>query len=130
MDKVVHFEIPVDDTDRAQAFYKNIFGWNIEKAGEMPYWMVRTVECDENMMPKEKGAINGGMLKRDESNDPGSKNPVIVINVPNIEGYCNKIKEANGKILMEPRKVGDMGIYTRFQDTEGNIMGLWQDIKK
>ena len=30
MDKVIHFEIPVDDAKRAQDFYKNIFGWKPE----------------------------------------------------------------------------------------------------
>ena len=41
MDKVVHFEIPVDDWDRAIKFYKNNFGWDIMDMkgpnGEMIY---------------------------------------------------------------------------------------------
>ena len=130
MDKVVHFEMPVDDAERAQKFYKKLFGWEIQKFGEMPYWAVRTVEVDEKMMPKEKGAINGGMLKRDEKNDPGSKNPVIVISVPNTEEYCAKVEKAGGKVVLLARKIGDMGIYARVKDTEGNIIGLWQDLKK
>ena len=66
MDKVVHFEIPVDDLKRAQNFYKIIFGWTIEPMPEMNYTILRTVEVDEKFMPKEKGAINGGMMKRDK----------------------------------------------------------------
>ena len=31
MDKVVHFEIPADELERAQKFYKSIFGWDIIK---------------------------------------------------------------------------------------------------
>ncbi len=27
MDNVVHFEIPADDLERAQNFYKSVFGW-------------------------------------------------------------------------------------------------------
>jgi len=27
MDKVVHFEIPVEELERAQKFYKSVFGW-------------------------------------------------------------------------------------------------------
>ncbi len=30
MDKVVHFEIPVDDLDRAKKFYSSIFGWELQ----------------------------------------------------------------------------------------------------
>lgn len=129
MNKVVHFEIPADNVERAQKFYKSLFKWGIEQFGEMPYWAVRTVEVDEKMMPKEKGAINGGMLIRDEKNDPGSKNPVIVISVPNTEEYCKKVEKAGGKIVLPARKIGDMGMYARVKDTEGNIIGLWQDLK-
>ena len=32
-DKVVHFEIPFDDSERAFKFYRDIFGWKISKAG-------------------------------------------------------------------------------------------------
>ena len=130
MNKVVHFEIPADDVDRAQKFYKDLFGWDIEKAGEMPYWNIHTVETDDKMMPKEVGAINGGMLKRDEENDPSGTKPVIVINVPNVEEHCKKVENAGGKVVMPTMKVGDMGMYARVQDTENNIIGLWQDLKK
>ena len=130
MDKVVHFEIPADDVDRAQKFYRDLFGWDIQKAGEMPYWTIKTVETDEKMMPKEVGAINGGMLKRDEENDPSGTKPVIVINVPNVEEHCKKVEEAGGKVVMPVMKVGDMGMYARVEDTEKNIIGLWQDLKK
>ena len=35
MDKVIHFEIPVDDMKRAEGFYKKVFGWNVEFVPEM-----------------------------------------------------------------------------------------------
>lgn len=34
------------------------------------------------------------------------------------------------KIAMDIVPVGDFGLYARFEDTEGNIMGIWQDVKK
>lgn len=30
MDKVVHFEIPTDDLDRAKKFYSSIFSWELQ----------------------------------------------------------------------------------------------------
>ena len=130
MNKVVHFEIPAEDVERAQEFYKKVFGWDVEKAGEMPYWIAKTVECDENNMPKEMGAINGGILKKDEVNDPGSSNPVIVIKVNNIEEYSKKIEDAGGTIVLAARTVMDMGLYSRVKDPEGNTIGIWQDLEK
>ena len=126
MDKVVHFEIPFDDENRAQKFYKDIFGWQINKFPEMDYFIIHTVETDPNtMVPKEPGAINGGMLKR----DPTGPNPVIVIDVNSVDDYLERIEKAGGKVVMPKFSIGKFGFYARVADTEGNVIGLWQTIK-
>ncbi len=127
MDKVVHFEIPFDDAKRAKEFYSKVFGWKINEIPEMNYHMVHTVEVDEKMMPKESGAINGGMYKRDESS---AKSPVIVIDVKSVDEYVKKVKKAGGKVVIGKRQVGDMGFYAQISDTEGNVIGIWEMIKK
>ena len=41
-DKIVHFEIPVNDVERARKFYSECFGWKFTKA-PMPgleYWLI------------------------------------------------------------------------------------------
>lgn len=47
MAKIVHFEIPVDDPDRASAFYRAAFDWEISGFGDEPYWLVRAGAEDE-----------------------------------------------------------------------------------
>ncbi len=126
MDKVVHFEIPVSNLERAQDFYKNLFDWQVTEVPGMPYWIVHTVETDEQQMPKESGAINGGFFKKEEGENIS---PVIVINVPDIDGYIKKIEQAGGKIVLPKNQVGEFGLYARFADTEGNVIGIWQDLK-
>lgn len=128
MDSVVHFEIPADDLDRARGFYGKVFGWKIEEApmAGAEYWMASTVESDERGMPKKPGAINGGMMKRMAKGE----SPVIVISVPSLDSYLEKVKEAGGKVVMEKMQVGDIGLYARISDTEGNVIGLWQELKK
>jgi len=37
MSKVVHFEIPIDDPDRAAGFYRDALGWEISRSGDEPY---------------------------------------------------------------------------------------------
>jgi uncharacterized protein len=128
MNGVVHFEIPVEDMEKASEWYKKVFKWNTEKyPGDMPYVLARTCECDEQNMPKETGKINGGFYKRDESG--ASKSPVIVIKVENIDEGMEKIKSEGGEIVREKVSVGDMGFYAQFKDPDGNIMGVWQDLK-
>ncbi len=31
MSRVVHFEIPTDNPERAAGFYREVFGWQIQK---------------------------------------------------------------------------------------------------
>ena len=33
--RVVHFEVPFDDGDRARSFYKEAFGWQLQTMPEM-----------------------------------------------------------------------------------------------
>ena len=128
MDKVVHFEIPADNLDRAKEFYKEIFGWEMMDVPgySQPYAIVRTVAVDEQNMPKEAGAINGGITMRSKKGEM----PVLVIDVPSIEKYLKKITGMGGKIIQPTQKVMDMGLYARVTDTEGNVIGIWQTIKK
>ena len=125
MDSVVHFEIPCDDVERAKKFYKDLFDWNIEDVPMMDYSMVQTAKTDEKGMVQKKGAINGGIMKRDET----AKSPVIVINVSNVDDYLKKVEAAGGKTVMPKVPVADMGLYARVSDPEGNVIGLWQDLK-
>lgn len=127
MDKVVHFEIHFDDEKRALDFYKKVFGWEIQSIPEMSYNIVRTAETDEKTrMIKEVGAINGGMMKRDDS----IKSPVITIDVKSVDESLEMIEKSGGKILKAKIAVGDMGFVGYFQDTEGNVLGLWETAKK
>ena len=126
MNKVSHFEIPFDDQARARKFYSEAFGWEINKFGDMDYWIAKTCNSDQNMKPVEPGAINGGLLKRDET----GKNPVIVVDVPDIEEHLKKIETAGGKVVMPTIPIGDFGLYSRIADTEGNVIGVWQLLKK
>ena len=126
MDKVVHFEIPADNVDRAQKFYNMVFGWKMNHIPEMNYTTIHTAPTDEKGMIKEMGVINGGMTKREEP----VKSTVITIDVPNIEEALKKVEKNGGKIIKAKIQVGDMGFSAYFKDTEGNIVGLWQNMRK
>jgi len=126
MNPVNHFEISFDN-EKAIDFYKDIFGWKVDAVPGMPYWMAHTCEVNEKYMCKEPNTINGGMFKR---NPELSNGPIIVITVPNVEKHLKKIESAGGQKIFGPQTVGDMGIYAQFKDTEGNILGLWEILKK
>lgn len=123
MNKVVHFELPTDDLERAKKFYQEIFGWQMRDMPEMHYVLANTVEVDERQMPKESGAINGGMFERKDF----MVAPTFSIDVKSIEEAVEKIKKAGGTILREKTSVGTMGFVAYFKDTEGNVLSLWQN---
>lgn len=128
MDSVVHFEIPVKDPDgEGTKFYREVFGWNTDRwQGDFPYWMAMTTEVDEQTrMPKTSGGINGGIMEKDKF-----QSPIITINVEDLEAKAKLIEEHGGKMIGEKQKVGDMGWSAYFTDNSGNVMGLWQNIKK
>jgi len=126
MDKVVHFEIPADDMSRAKDFYTKTFGWEAQDMPEFEYTMVHTTEMDmEKRMPKEPGAINGGMYKR-EADMP---HPQVFMDVKDIDASLEKIEANGGKTVRPKTSVGDMGFVANFEDTEGNVLALWENAK-
>ncbi|HEX8923368.1 MAG TPA: VOC family protein [Patescibacteria group bacterium] len=127
MNKVVHFELPARDFNRAKKFYSDIFGWQISDypAGDSLYALAQTTPGDDSG-PTVPGGINGGIMEF----DPTRPATVITIDVPDISRTFEQITAAGGKILTEIMPVGDMGSVAYFQDPEGNVVGLWQTTQK
>lgn len=122
---VVHFEIPADDQGRASEFYKAAFDWNINHMPEMDYSLVTTTPSDqETGMPTSPGAINGGMMAREGE----LKTPVVTVDVADIDAALAKIESLGGSVVKPKDTVPGMGFYAYFKDTEGNTMGLWENL--
>ena len=121
--KVLHFEIPVDDSERANAFYGGVFGWQLVPMPEMGYTMVSTGPTNMETGPEEPGFINGGMFKRDDA----ARATNVVIGVASIGEALTQVEAAGGKTVTERFAVGEMGFTAYFTDTEGNLVGLWEN---
>ena len=123
MDSVVHFEIPAKDPKRASAFYSKAFGWQFNQFPGFDYWMVGTTASDKDGQPTSPGAINGGMGKKEGP----LQVPTVTIKVTDIDKTLENVKKLGGKTAGKKTPVGDMGFTAYFTDTEGNVIGLWQD---
>ena len=114
MPRPIHFDLTVDNPERAMKFYGDIFGWKFKKwDGPMEYWMTTT--GDE----KEPG-INGGLSKRGEQSMPNMN----TIGVPSVEKHSKMIEEGGGKILMPKMAIPGIGWFATCQDPEGNTFGI------
>ena len=124
MRKVVHFEIPVDDLGRAKSFYGSVFDWQLDTMpmGDGEYTGVTTTPADDAQLPTEPGAINGGMMQRDEV----TPHPVITIDVDAIDDTLQEIESRGGSTVLPRTAIPGMGAFAYFKDPEGNVMGLWE----
>ena len=120
--RVVHFEIPYDDGDRARGFYKELFGWQAMEMPELSYTIVMTGPSGD-AGPTEPGYIGGGMLSRQQA---ATDRPVVVIDVESIDETLARIGGMGGSTVVGRTPVGDMGFAAYFTDPEGNVMGLWE----
>ncbi len=114
MPRVVHFELPADDPERATRFYRDVFGWQIQKWEQEDYWLVET--------GKDEPGINGGILRR----NPGQMVTTNTLGVPSVDEYVDKITAAGGKVVAPKMAVPTVGYLAYCQDTEGNVFGIMQ----
>lgn len=126
MNRPVHFEIQAQDLERAAKFYREVFGWTIEKwpGLEYEYWAIMTAEKGST-----EAGINGGLLKRPASTPPemcGTNAYVCTMQVDNFDETAKKIEAAGGKVAMPKFALAGMAWQGYFLDTEGNTFGIHQ----
>ena len=120
MTRVIHFEIPADDPQRAIQFYQDVFGWQFEKwDGPIEYWLVKTG-------PDDQPGINGGLAPR-ENPDTGVEN---MIDVPDLDASLKKAAAQGGQIIRPKIAIPGVGWMAYIKDTEGNIFGLMESDPK
>ncbi len=126
MNRVVHFEIYADDTERAKKFYTEIFGWTYQdwSFNGAPYFAVLTGPEGT----KEPG-INGGLLKRPSSPPTGSEAVIgycCTVQVENIDETISKIEKSGGTLALAKQAIPGMAWQAYYKDTEGNVFGIHQ----
>ena len=116
MSRVVHFEIPVDDPERATKFYTKVFGWKIKKwEGPMDYWLVTTGD-------KSAPGIDGAIMQRSEM----ASTVVNSIDVPSVDDFIKKVTKNGGKVVTPKTPIPGVGYFAYCKDTEGNMFGILQ----
>jgi predicted enzyme related to lactoylglutathione lyase len=114
--RVIHFEIPADDPQRAVDFYTRVFDWTFQKwAGPQDYWLVTTGASQEP-------GINGGLLKRQH---PGMST-VNTVQVTNLDQTVAQIEKAGGHTVVPRMAIPGVGHLAHCSDTENNVFGVMQ----
>lgn len=129
MGRVVHFEIHVDDMERAQKFYGDVFGWTFQDWSEyagMPYYGAVTGDSDLGV----DGALmqRQGPRPRPERNQP-LNGYACTIGVDNYDLTEAKIIDGGGSVALPKYALPGMAWQGYYLDTEGNVFGLHQPDK-
>lgn len=116
MPRPAHFEIPVDDPDRAEEFYGKVFGWTFQRFDGAPSYYGMTTTGDESP------GINGALFQR--TPDAGT---TLTMAVASIEETTAAIKASGGTVVQDKTPIPGVGWFATCTDTEGNKFGLFTE---
>jgi uncharacterized protein len=130
MPRPVHFEIHAVDPEAMRAFYETVFGWRIQRWGEVPYWLVTTGDGDPAAgKPHSEPGIDGGLLPRPGA-APSDGQPVnafvVTVDVPDCQDYVDRAVAAGGSIALPMMPMAGVGLLAYVKDPDGNLLGLIQ----
>jgi predicted enzyme related to lactoylglutathione lyase len=115
--RVVWFEIPAADLDRACRFYETVLATTVNRG----QFGSETL----GVFPYEKPAVSG-CIQHKPDHRPAADGTVIYLNAdPDLDGALDRVASAGGKVLVPKTALPPgMGHFARIEDTEGNIVGL------
>jgi uncharacterized protein len=110
--KLVHFELPAQDTARAKTFWSGVCGWEFGDSAmpEFEYYMVQTSE-------EQGGAVY--------PSQGGERGPIVYFDTDDIDASVAKVRELGGQ-ADDKQPIPHIGWFARCTDTEGNSFSLYQ----
>ena len=110
--KLVHFELPSQDTGRAKSFWSGVFGWDFGDSAmpEFEYFMVQTGD-------DQGGAVYPGQ--------DGEQGLIVYFDTDDIDASLAKVRE-HGGTAEGKQPIPHTGWFARCIDTEGNVFSLYQ----
>lgn len=108
------------NTDRAQAFYEGVFGWETYDrtdhmgAHYMQFYLDGQLVAGMSEMPAEMSAE--GLLPQ----------WVSYVLVEDVDAACAATRDAGGQVMLSPTDVTDQGRLANVMDPSGGMFGVWQ----
>ena len=118
LNRIVRFEIPVEDTEKAREFFHTVFGWDI-RTRTGPWGSMIEV-----LTGSGSGPYIGGSFFRKSAVPPEFSRIINIIEIHDTETMKKEVEEHGGQIVFGPIQYADLGKMTYFKDTEGNILGM------
>lgn len=114
MSSLAYFEITSPAAEAAQAFYRGMFGWDIQLMEGMGGYAL----VDTHGKP---GAAGGGIGPLFGP----SAGVRIYFFEPDLAAGLERAVALGGSVLQEPTEIPGFGSFAVFADPDGNAIGLW-----
>ena len=111
--KIVHVEIPADDTQRAMKFWGELAGWSFKNYAEGAEGAP-----EYNMFEGEPG---GAIYPSTDAD----KSILVYFETDDIDAELGRIRDSGGD-TEDKMPVPSMGWFAHAKDPEGNPFGVWQ----
>ena len=115
--KVVWFEIPVTDLDRAIRFYERVLGARFERES-----------VDGHEMALFAGTSDGdgivGALAKGEVYRPAQAGPIVYFGVDDVDAVLDRARGLGAPVLYPKTAIGARGFVAEIGDSEGNRIAL------
>jgi uncharacterized protein len=106
-------DIPVNNLDRAIAFYTAVLGSAVSKEGEGEFTFGLLPHSEQNA---------SGCLVEMEHNEPSQKGPLVYLSVE--DAAIAEVDRNNGKVVSAKHSIGPHGFRAIIIDSEGNKIAL------
>jgi predicted enzyme related to lactoylglutathione lyase len=113
MHRPVHFEYHSSDPEKTNAFFKDIFGWEVSKfPGPVEYFLVKT--------GASQPGIDGGVMRSKD----GQPRTINTIEVENVDACLLKIQAAGGQVCLPKMAIPGVGWLAYAMEPMGNLFGI------
>lgn len=118
---MIWFEIWVDDLQRAQEFYADLFGWTFEPFTEYDRDNYLLIRKDSNE------GINGALVRRQTGQSVSSgRSAIVYVWVNDLDKATARALARGGAVEESAKAIGTVdGTFSIIVDPDGNRVGLW-----
>ena len=106
-----HFEIMAEDTERARAFYGEVFDWKFDTEAMPGYTLIQQSQEPNGALFKKPDHVPGPCLN-------------VYFQVADIDATIAKVTASGGKVLVPNTEIPGVGWFAMIADPEGIPVGL------
>ena len=117
MSRVIHFEFATPDPEKEVAFFKELFGWDIQRWGEQEYWLIDS--------GTDEAGVNGAIMPLQTPEQP---RVVDTISVQDLDAAIATATAAGATVAMEKMEVQGVGWVAYVVSPTGIMFGMLQPV--